>query len=369
MSDIRVLHLINGEHYAGAERVQDLLAEWLKSEGIEVGFACLKPGRFDSARHAQSVPLWNVPMRSRWDWSVVSRIVDLIRTERFQLVHTHTTRGALVGSAAARRAATPLVHHFHSPTARDTEHRWRNWLNSVIERRALREAAQLLAVSTSVAAWLRETGYDSRRITVVPNGVPSLDHLPPRSPPTGRWTLGALGLWRPRKGLETLLDAVARLRSTSDGADVALRVVGPWETPEYERHVHDHVARLELSDLVEFRGFTTDTTSELLQFNTLVLPSLYGEGLPMVVLEAMARGVPVVASRCEGLSDVIRHDVDGLLVEPGDAEDLARQLARLIRGDVDPESLRFSAWRRQCAEFSAMRVARDVAAAYRSILG
>src|SRR5689334_12290393 len=72
---VRVLHLINGEHYAGAERVQDLLAQRLGDFGFEVGFAALKPGRFAELRGAQTAELYDVPMRSRFDLRPVSVLV------------------------------------------------------------------------------------------------------------------------------------------------------------------------------------------------------------------------------------------------------------------------------------------------------
>ena len=63
-----------------------------------------------------------------------------------------------------------------------------------------------------------------------------------------------------------------------------------------------------------------------------VLPSLFGEGLPMVVLEAMAAGVPVVATRVPGVPEAIRHGQDGVLVDPGDADDLAQAIAGVVNG-------------------------------------
>src|SRR5580698_10112309 len=74
----KVLHLINGEHFSGAERVQDLLALSLPEFGFEAGFACLKPGRFSECRRSQETPLWNVGMRSRVDLGVARRIARLV---------------------------------------------------------------------------------------------------------------------------------------------------------------------------------------------------------------------------------------------------------------------------------------------------
>ncbi len=88
----RVLHVINGEHYAGAERVQDLLAMNLSRFGFEVGFACLKPGRFAMMRQALHAPLVELGMQSRFDLRPALRLARLVRREQYALVHTHTPR-------------------------------------------------------------------------------------------------------------------------------------------------------------------------------------------------------------------------------------------------------------------------------------
>ncbi len=80
----RVLHLINGEHYSGAERVQDLLARELPQFGYEVGFGCVKPLRFPAAREAKTAPLFEFPMRGRFDLRVVKKIVRLVESEKLR---------------------------------------------------------------------------------------------------------------------------------------------------------------------------------------------------------------------------------------------------------------------------------------------
>src|SRR5690349_15366957 len=81
---VRVLHVINGEDYAGAERVQDRLALQLPTHGFEVGFACLKPGRFARVRQSQGAPLYEFPMRNRFDVRPVLQMARLIREESYE---------------------------------------------------------------------------------------------------------------------------------------------------------------------------------------------------------------------------------------------------------------------------------------------
>jgi glycosyltransferase involved in cell wall biosynthesis len=91
--------------------------------------------------------------------------------------------------------------------------------------------------------------------------------------------------------------------------------------------------------------------------------------MPMVVLEAMAAGVPVVAAEVEGVPEVIRQGREGLLVRPGDPQDLARAIARIVGGEVDWAALRRGALARHAERFSDQAMAAGVAAAYRQVLG
>jgi glycosyltransferase involved in cell wall biosynthesis len=363
---VRALHVINGEHYSGAERVQDLLALNLADCGFEAGFACLKPGRFDTMRRAQEAPLTTLSMRARFDLRPAWQLARLVREENYALVHTHTPRAALIGGIAARLAEVPLVHHVHSPTGRDSTRRFQDGINARIERYSIGHAAAVIAVSHSLAKYAAAQGIAADRIHVVPNGVPVLGPLSPRAVPRDTWTIGTVALFRPRKGLEVLLDALAALHAS--GHNVRLRAIGEFETAGYRQQIDAQVERLGIAPLIEWTGFTQDVPSELARLDLFVLPSLFGEGLPMVVLEAMAAGVPIVGTRVEGVPEAIRDGLDGLLAQPNDPVDLARAIAEFVQGDVDWSAIRTSAHTRQEEQFSAESMARGVAKVYREVL-
>lgn len=366
LAAVRVLHVINGEHYAGAERVQDLLAAGLAEFGFEVGLACLKPGQFPTKRECQQSPLYEVPMRSRFDLRPVGQLVRIVRQHDYRLLHAHTPRTLLVAAIVSLLTGVRLVYHVHSPTSRDTTHRWRNGINALIERLCLALTSALITVSHSLKGHVCSQGVPGRKTSVVHNGVPCRKTRPaPRCRPT-EWTIGTVALFRPRKGLELLLDSLAQVRAA--GLPVRLRAVGGFETPEYERQIKIQCAALGLTDAVDWTGFTRDVDAELAQIDLFVLPSLFGEGLPMVVLEAMAAGVPVLATRVEGIPEAIRDGDDGLIVPPGDAPALAAAISRVVRGAVDSKALAANARRRQVEQFSDRSMAQGVADVYRRLL-
>jgi glycosyltransferase involved in cell wall biosynthesis len=339
----------------------------LPEEGFEVAFACVKPDRFAAMRQSQQATLYETPMRSRVDLRPAYRLARIIRREGYALVHTHTPRAALVGSLAAALARVPLVHHMHGQTAVEVGSCWLTRASALVERACLWRAAGVIAVSASLQRYLCSHGYGRRRIWMVPNGVPASDRPPLRRPGPGPWTVGALALFRPRKGLEVLLEALATLQAA--GRQVRLRAVGAFETPEYQRQILKLASRLGLERSIDWVGFRQDIDVQLGQMDALVLPSLLSEAMPMSILEAMAVGTIAVGTRVDGITDLITPGEDGLLVEPGNPDDLARTLGALIDGRTDAPRLRAAAWRKQRESYSDRSMAAGVARVYREILG
>ncbi len=367
---LRVLHVVNGEHFAGAERVQSHLGRCLPKYGVRADFACVKPGRFadavDSAESKWGVA-HRVPMQSRFDLSVIKRLARTVRSGGYDLLHAHTPRTAMLTAIVARMTKLPWVYHVHSPAARDSSKRMVNSINAWIERRSLGNCDHLITVSESLRNDCILAGYHPRRVTVVHNGVPAICYDRSETPkPGGRWVLGMVALMRPRKGLEVAIDALSRLRSVDH--DVVLRCIGPFETEEYRHEVDRQIDQLKLGDRIEQVGFQSDVPLALSQLDAMLLPSLYGEGLPMVVLEAMAAGLPVIATAVEGTPEAIRNGIDGLLAEPASATDLAFQIERLVTGKVDWNACATSARARHAESFSDWAMSRGVAAVYRQVI-
>jgi len=379
---IRVLHLINGQHYAGAERVQDLLALRLPEFGFEPAFAAVKPGLFGIRRLSQKTPLFQTPMRSRLDLRPARRLARIVRQEGYRLIHAHTPRTLLVGVLAAWWARVPLLYHVHSPAWADSTRWFFNWTNAAVERLAIRRASAVICVSRTLADQMRRRIGEAANMVVVPNGVPSTQsRWTPRSlcltpgsamhratpgPAPFTPTVGVVALFRPRKGIEVLLEAAALL--DRQGLPVRVRAVGPFESPMYEAAVRQKAIQLGLAGHVEWTGPVEQVEAQLAQMDLFVLPSLFGEGLPMVLLEAMAVGTPIIASQIDGMEEVVEDGQQGLLVPPGNPQTLAQAIAHLLTHPDQAARLSENARQRHLERYSDRAMAAGVAKVYRQVL-
>jgi glycosyltransferase involved in cell wall biosynthesis len=234
--ELSVLHIINGEHFSGAERVQQLLGKRLPEFGVGADFACLKVGKFGINSDLPPERLFSVPMKGRFDREIANRIVRLVEAGEYDIIHAHTPRSAMIASRVARKTRLPWVYHVHSPTSRDSSRTMINHVNDLVERWSLRNCTKLITVSRSLRREFLRRGFDRNRLVCIPNGVPEwppIDTLSRLENTT--WRLGMIALFRPRKGLEVLLEALRLLPDSSPSIEV--EIIGGFETPEYERSI------------------------------------------------------------------------------------------------------------------------------------
>ena len=117
---------------------------------------------------------------------------------------------------------------------------------------------------------MQDAGFPAQRIRVVPNGVPRLPARPRRQSPTGTWTLGTVALFRPRKGTEVLIEALACL--LAHNVPARLRLVGPFESPQYEKQIRSLARERGVESAIDWVGYTQDVNTELANMDLFVLP-------------------------------------------------------------------------------------------------
>jgi glycosyltransferase involved in cell wall biosynthesis len=246
-----------------------------------------------------------------------------------RIVHIHmAARGSMyrkaVAIGVAKALRRPVVLHVHAGPGDLTEFLGR--LGPVRRRilaRACAACDRMLSVSASSAATLRERLID-REIIVVPNAPPPIPPAPPRARSEEISILYLGGFENPIKGGAVLLEALPEVLRRNPRAQALL--AGPGEPPG------------DLPERVVWRGWLDEEAKDRVfrEADIFVLPSL-SEGLPVALLEAMSRELPIVASRVGGVPEVIADGVEAVLVEAGDASVLADALTSLIE---DPERRR-----------------------------
>jgi len=251
------------------------------------------------------------PVRNVWD------TIRILRKHRVDLIHTHGYRADLIGLAAARWFRLPIVSTCHGFISTDRHLSFYSRLDALV----LRFFTRIITVSARMKDDLVAVGVDQRRIDVITNAVAAVslsDSQRTRFETRSRlgivgdeFVFGFVGRLSEEKGPDLLLKAAAHLDTGSNWRLLFLGD-GPLR-PRLERMTTD----LGLSERVEFLGFQADTTPWYSAMDAFVLPSLT-EGTPMALLEAMAHGLPAIASAVGGVPAVIANKRNGLLVPPGD---------------------------------------------------
>lgn len=265
-------------------------------------------------------------MRVAW------RLLHILRRERFDLVHTHGYFADICTVFCSRLLGVPAVATCHGFIGNDSKLR----LYNALDRSTIKRCSRVIAVSDTIRIQLTANGVAPAKIVLISNAVAAQEGEGAENAQTVRGTfgitaddmvIGYLGRLSEEKGLRFLLQAASRLRR--EGLQVKLLLVG--EGPE--REVLERMAREEDSDFVVFAGFQTDIGRWLRIFDVFVLPSLT-EGTPLALLEAMAAGVPIVATAVGGVPAIISDGVNGKLVPPADVVALGEGVRQIL---VDSE--------------------------------
>lgn len=259
------------------------------------------------------------------------QLLALMRRERIDILHAHKFGSNLWAALLGPLAGVPvIVAHEHTWSFEGGA--WRRFIDRhVIARRC----DVVVAVSREDRRRLVELeGIRPERVIHIPNGIPA----PP--PPTGAverdglglheddLVVGTVGVLRPQKALDVLVQAAAILRAEFR----RLRVLVVGAGPEYEA-LEKLIGELNLSSTVRLLGYRTDVP-ELLPIFDVAASSSDFEGSPLSILEYMEAALPVVSTRVGGVPDLVEDGVTGLLVDRGDPGALARAIAELLR---DPE--------------------------------
>ena len=355
---VRVLQIVESMDVGGMERMVATLCRALDPRDFEARvLVTRKRGLLGEVLAAEGIPVSCAEMRSdRADWRAPIRVAHFIRQYKPDVVHTHATHSLLYGGIPARWCNVPLlVHTEHGRVFPDKPHLM------LAERWFSASLVKFVTVSQALADEVqRYERIPSHRLSVIPNGVAD---LPPRHSESCERLRDQLIGSRPgpvvgvmarlvwEKGLDVLLHAWAKRLAQGE---VRGTLVIAGEGPE-RSNLEGLAKSLGVSDSIRLPGTVTDIGSFYRLLDAFVLSSV-SEGLPMALLEAMAAGIPIIATRVGAVPEALDFGAAGVLIDPSDQASLATQIDAFVMAFAERNS---SA---ECATVWGQWVERGIAA-------
>ncbi len=369
---IHVLHLlVTTSPGGGPKHVYDLVRH-LPADDFEVVVAAPRDGIFFDRFREVGVTMVELPL-SRLGVRHLPLAMRLIKRHGVDIVHTHGKGPGLYGRLAARALGVPAVHTFHGIHYSGYSRAGRQ-LYLGLERRLSRLSHAIINVSGSQEAeGLALRLFGPEQSVVVVNGI-DIDEMDRtirqcsiRRETLGLepddFVLGCVSRWDPVKRFEILLQAVSRLASRLPR--LALLLVGGGGE---EARIRRLVAETGLQGRVIFTGFLGNPIRVYSLLDLYVATSLK-EGLPLAPLEAMATGLPIVATDVPGHRDVVVRGETGLLVPPEDSGALADAIAELVADPARRRKMGEAGRQRVFEHFAVQSMVDQTARVYRRALG
>lgn len=378
---IRILRLFSRLNIGGPSIHVVLLASGLRDRGYEtllaVGHEAPEEGNLLAWAREQGVECTRIDglgrevhllsdLRSWWS------LCRLVRRFRPAVVHTHTAKAGVLGRLAARAMGVPVVvHTFHGHVL----HGYFGALKSAVFRLAECVLAPLTSTLVTVSESVRDDLVSmgiarAHHIKVIPLGL-ELGRLTGRLPrgalraagvPLASPLIGCVGRLVPIKDLGGFLEAAARVRTEIPEAHFALVGDGP-QREELEKRARE----LGIAEVVHFYGWRQDMEEVYGDLDVVVNCSL-NEGTPVALIEALAAGRPIVATRVGGTPDVLGENRHGLLVPARDSRALALAVVEVLRRPEAARARALAGQRDVVSRFAKERLLNDVDALYRELL-
>ena len=355
---IRVLHLSPSLDQGGLEKLQIEFARHVDRDRFDLRFVALQHGGItvDELRKLG----WPVEVMNKPAGLRPFKILDLARRFRrnhIDILHTHNNGPLIYGAPAARLARVPVVIHTrHHGRDHAVKHR-----EVALSSSATRLVDQVVCVSEDSLTQGRLDGIAPKRLKTIWNGI-DVQRFAYQGPnPSG--PVVTVARLQPEKNIESLLQATALI--VGEEPEFQVEIAGDGRSLDALKAL---AKKLQIENNVRFLGNINDVPGLLSRASMMVLPSLT-EGISLTLLEAMARGLPVVTTRVGGNPEVVVDGDTGLLVPPANSPALAQALLRLHRDPSEARLMGISGRRRIEQYFDVRRMVLDYESLYEKFLG
>lgn len=371
MSRIKVLYVISNRSFRGGEQIFAQVATGLDRSRLAPVMAARPGGPLMERLQAAGVPFYPVELGSRYKVGAIGRLLHIIRREEIDLVHTQSAGGDFFGRIAGYLAGKPVISSMSALVGGGLASPLplKKRLTVAADRFTERFVSRFTAHSEAVRQeLLRSHDLASDRVQTIHNGVDLSRYRPDRTP-SGRFR-AELGL-----GPETpLVGGIGHL-DWEKGFPYFLQAAAQVIPPAYFVVVGDGPQRAELAAQIEslglaercsLVGFRADIRPILADLDLFVLSSVL-EGLPMVLLEAMAMSRPVIAAPAGGVAEVVTHGKNGWLVPPANPTALAEGINTLLKERRRAAALAQAGHRHVAQNLTARRMIQRYEALYMAL--
>lgn len=370
---VKVCHVAMGDLWAGAEvQLLSLMRYLVRLPGFEWSVVLFNEGRLAEELRKLPLSLIVIPEQTCSPISISCRLAKTFRSIRPNVVHTHKYKDSFIGTLVAKLVGVPhvvrIVHGLPEPFKGLRNAKMVGY--TAVDRFVTGWLVdRVVTVSSDIEKDLREM-YGAHRVVCIHNGIDleAVRVTIPSEVLRNTWQIaedaviiGTAGRLVPVKGHAILLEAMRILRASKHNVMLVLVGNGPLRS-----ELEANAKRLGLEKAVIFAGHQDRVYDFINMIDIFVLPSLH-EGIPMVLLEALALKRPVVATKVGGIPEVIAHDLSGKLMHAGDADELAAALKELIENPDTAAALGLEGRRQVEREFSATIMAERMADLYRSL--
>ena len=355
---MRILQVCSVTTFGGGERHLADLSHALVDLGHEV-YAAAVPGYPLSTELSFLNREKTLTLSRRNYVKNLTGLAEFVRAHGIEIVHAHAARDYHLAALAvklASRSRLVLTRHALFPLRGINKH-------------LLKGTSRVIAVSEAVAESLRRNGViESSKITVVHNGI-DVDRFAQSSArgSDSPILVGTIGHLAPIKGQDVFLRAAALISARRQ--DVQFVVIGEDKSPQmgYRKSLESLIAELGVNKTVTMRGWQDDIPGALLSL-TMFVSAARSEPFGLSIVEAMAAGLPVVATASEGALEIIEDGLSGKLVPVDDAESLAEDINNLLDDPLERSRLGRNAQLAARERFSLARMASDTERVYREVL-
>lgn len=363
---INVLQFICPTGFYGAERWILALARHLDREIVRCDLAVTSEPEnqdLELCKHYANLGLnvHEIPMSSKFDVSVISRLAEVIREQDIDLIHTHGYKSDLLGVLAARKANVPCIvtpHGFEN--ARDLKLRLFIWMGC----QAMRFADKVVPLSRQLLEDCKQMGVKADKLIYIQNGVDlsEVEATASLLRNTGdEKRIGFVGQMISRKNIVDLLDIFDALHRQH--SNTRLLLLGDGDQRET---LEAYAEKLPSSSHIEFLGFRQDRLELLKSFDLFAMTSTL-EGIPRCLMEAIAANIPVAAYDIPGIDQLISHEETGLLAPLGDKDQLLQHWEALLFQQGEAERLANAARAFVYEHYSAQRMAAEYTALFQQL--